>query len=78
MGTPPYEPRGTGKHHLAFYVDSMDVAVAYLKEGNVAVQGVPVTMKQGPSRRLTCDYFQAPWGMHLELVNYPQRYGRGE
>jgi glyoxylase I family protein len=60
-----------GGHHLAFYVDDIDAAVAYLKEKGVTVQGEPTTMDQGPSRGLRWAYFLAPWGMQLELVSYP-------
>src|SRR5262245_54647998 len=37
-----------GGHHLAFYVDDIDAAVAYLKSRGVTVQGNPVTMESGP------------------------------
>jgi catechol 2,3-dioxygenase-like lactoylglutathione lyase family enzyme len=60
-----------GGHHLAFYVDNIDAAVAYLKSHDVTVQGNPVTMVSGPSEGLTWVYFLAPWGMQLELVSYP-------
>jgi glyoxylase I family protein len=61
-----------GGHHLAFYVDDIDAAVAYLKAQGVTVQGDVVTMGSGPSERLRWVYFLAPWGMQLELVSYPK------
>ncbi|HJW11354.1 MAG TPA: VOC family protein [Albitalea sp.] len=60
-----------GGHHLAFYVDDMPKAVAYLKAKNVKMLGEPTTMKEGPSAGETWMYFMAPWGMQLELVSYP-------
>lgn len=60
-----------GGHHLAFYVDDMEVAVAHLRESGVTVLGNPTTMTEGPSAGETWVYFLAPWGMQLELVSYP-------
>ncbi len=59
-----------GGHHLAFYVEDMDAAVAYLKSHGVRFQGEPSFMEEGPSKGLTWVYFLAPWGMQLELVSY--------
>jgi len=60
-----------GGHHLAFYVEDMEAAVAYLKAQGVEVQGSPTTIAEGPSGGLTWVYFRAPWGLQLELVSYP-------
>ena len=60
-----------GGHHLAFYVDDMDEAVAYLHEVGLTVQGEPTVMTEGPSAGETWVYFLSPWGMQLELVSYP-------
>ncbi len=60
-----------GGHHLAFYVDDMDAAVAHLKKHDVRILGEPVVRTQGPSAGQTWVYFLAPWGMQLELVSYP-------
>jgi catechol 2,3-dioxygenase-like lactoylglutathione lyase family enzyme len=60
-----------GGHHIAFYVDDMDKAVAYLKSKNVKFQGDPTVMKQGPSAGETWVYFLAPWGTQMELVSFP-------
>lgn len=61
-----------GGHHLAFYVQDMAAAVAYLTAQGVTVQGDMVTMQEGPSKGLSWVYFLAPWGMQLELVSAPQ------
>ncbi len=60
-----------GGHHIAFYVDDMDKAVAYLKSKNVKFQGEPTVMKEGPSAGETWVYFLSPWGTQLELVSAP-------
>jgi catechol 2,3-dioxygenase-like lactoylglutathione lyase family enzyme len=39
-----------GGHHLAFYVDDIGAAVAYLKSLGITVQGNPVTMETGRQR----------------------------
>jgi catechol 2,3-dioxygenase-like lactoylglutathione lyase family enzyme len=38
-----------GGHHLAFYVDDMDAALAYLREKGVRILGEPVVRTEGPS-----------------------------
>lgn len=60
-----------GGHHLAFYVDDMDSAVAYLKAQGIKVLGAPNVMTDGPTAGESWVYFMAPWGMQLELVSYP-------
>ena len=60
-----------GGHHLAFYVDDMDTALAYLKEKGVRILGEPVVRTEGPSAGQTWVYFLTPWGMQLELVSFP-------
>ncbi|UVJ46377.1 VOC family protein [Pseudomonas sp. LS1212] len=60
-----------GGHHLAFYVDDMDMAVSYLKSRNVSVLGTPSTFTEGPAAGLTWVYFLAPWGLQMELVSFP-------
>ncbi|MEZ5627206.1 MAG: VOC family protein [Rhodocyclaceae bacterium] len=61
-----------GGHHLAFYVDDMDAAVAYLKGKGVRVLDAPSTFTDGPAAGLTWVYFLAPWGLQLELVSAPK------
>jgi catechol 2,3-dioxygenase-like lactoylglutathione lyase family enzyme len=68
--TPPRNS-DVGGHHVAFYVDDMAAAVAFLRDKGVTVLGDPTTMTEGPSAGETWVYFLAPWGMQLELVSYP-------
>jgi len=69
--TAPPRNSDVGGHHLAFYVEDISAAVAYLKAHGITVQGEPTTMESGPSKGLTWVYFLSPWGMQLELVSYP-------
>jgi glyoxylase I family protein len=66
------QPRNSdiGGHHLAFYVDDLDAAVAYLRAKGVRVLGDP-TASSRSSEGQRWVYFLSPWGMQLELVSYP-------
>ena len=59
-----------GGHHLALYVDDLDVAVAHLRDHDVHVLDGP-TASRGPAEGNRWIYFFAPWGMQLELVSAP-------
>lgn len=59
-----------GGHHVALYVEDLDVAIAYLRAKDVPVLGEP-TVSRGPSEGQRWVYFLAPWGMQFELVSYP-------
>jgi glyoxylase I family protein len=59
-----------GGHHVALYVDDLDVAVQYLRDRGVRVLGEP-TASKGPSEGQRWVYFLSPWGMQFELVSYP-------
>lgn len=72
--TPP-KNSDVGGHHLAFYVDDMDEAVAYLKARGVKVLGEPTVRTSGASAGQSWVYFLSPWGMQLELVSYPNGKG---
>jgi catechol 2,3-dioxygenase-like lactoylglutathione lyase family enzyme len=60
-----------GGHHLAFYVDDFDAALAWLRRHGVEILGEPVVRHAGPSAGQTWVYFRAPWGLQMELVSYP-------
>ena len=61
-----------GGHHLAIYVNDVDVAVAYLRtQPGVRVLGEPQTIVDGPIAGDRWVYFLTPWGMQLELINLP-------
>jgi catechol 2,3-dioxygenase-like lactoylglutathione lyase family enzyme len=60
-----------GGHHIAFYVDDLDTAVAYLRTRGVQVLGKPVESKNASAGQRWV-YFLAPWGMQFELVSFPR------
>lgn len=61
-----------GGHHLAFYVDDIDKAVAYLRtQKSVRVLGERHITTDAPDAGQAWIYFIAPWGMQMELVSYP-------
>lgn len=61
-----------GGHHVALYVDDLDLAVDYLRQQpSVRVLGEPVVSK-GPHEGQRWIYFVSPWGMQFELVSYPR------
>lgn len=61
-----------GGVHLAFYVDDLELAIAYLEERGVRVLG-GAKDEVGPNAGEGAAYahFLSPWGMLLELVSYP-------
>ena len=64
-----------GGHHLAFYVDDFEAALAFLKSKNVRILVEPTVRTTGPVAGQTWIYFLAPWGMQLELIRYPDGKG---
>ncbi len=60
-----------GGHHVAFYVDDLDVAVQHLRDAGIEVLGEP-TASRNASAGQRWVYFLSPWGMQFELVSYPQ------
>jgi catechol 2,3-dioxygenase-like lactoylglutathione lyase family enzyme len=61
-----------GGHHLAFYVDDMDAALAYLQEqGLTILGGAKPGFGEEQGEGSTFAHFLSPWGMALELVSFP-------
>ncbi|MFF8591839.1 VOC family protein [Streptomyces sp. NPDC015220] len=61
-----------GGHHLAFYVDDVDAAAAYLREQEgVVLMGEPETITQGPIAGDRWLYFSTPIGIQMEIINMP-------
>jgi catechol 2,3-dioxygenase-like lactoylglutathione lyase family enzyme len=59
--------------HLAFYVEDMDAAIAYLREQpGVEVLGEPTAVEGQPSEGLRFVYFLTPWGVPMELASWPE------
>ncbi len=67
------QPRNSdvGGYHIAFYVDDINAAAAYLRAKGVATQSGPIPLKEGPAAGQAILYFKAPWGLQLEAISYP-------
>jgi catechol 2,3-dioxygenase-like lactoylglutathione lyase family enzyme len=67
------QPRNSdiGGHHLAFYVDDLELAITYLKSKGVEFLGEPTTSANA-SLGQRWVYFLSPWGMQFELVSFPE------
>lgn len=61
-----------GGHHIAFYVDDIDAAAAYLKSQNIRTLMGPLPVNEGPAAGQAILYFFAPWGLQLEAISFPQ------
>ncbi len=61
-----------GGYHIAFYVDDVAAAKAYLEAKGVATRMGPIPVDAGPAAGQTILYFQAPWGLQLEAISYPK------
>jgi glyoxylase I family protein len=59
-----------GGHHVALYVDDLDVAIDHLRGHGIEVLDGP-TASRGPAEGNRWIYFVTPWGMQFELVSYP-------
>lgn len=62
-----------GASHLAFFVEDMDAAIAYLRTlTGVSMPAQPVTSPPGPTAGQKSIYFLTPWGMQMELRWFPE------
>jgi catechol 2,3-dioxygenase-like lactoylglutathione lyase family enzyme len=61
-----------GGHHIAFYVEDIDAAAAYLKEKGIKTQMGPIPVSEGPAAGQAILYFSAPWGLQMEAISFPQ------
>lgn len=61
-----------GGHHIAFYVDDIDAAAAYLRDKGLKVNMGPIPVSEGPAAGQSILYFSAPWGLQLEAISFPQ------
>jgi catechol 2,3-dioxygenase-like lactoylglutathione lyase family enzyme len=59
-------------HHVAFYVDDIDAAVAHMVAHGVEKLLGPLPVTDGPAAGQTINYFRAPFGTYVELISYPQ------
>ena len=60
-----------GGHHIAFYVDDIKAAKAYLDSKGV-MTFFNLSVNEGPAAGQSISYFLAPWGLQMEVISYPQ------
>jgi catechol 2,3-dioxygenase-like lactoylglutathione lyase family enzyme len=58
-------------HHVAFYVEDIDAAVAYMEAKGVQKFLGPFPLTAGPAAGQTINYFKTPFGTYVELISYP-------
>jgi catechol 2,3-dioxygenase-like lactoylglutathione lyase family enzyme len=61
-----------GGYHIAFYVDDIKAAKAYLDSKGIETFFGPLPVDQGPAAGQSIFYFLSPWGLQLEAISYPQ------
>jgi catechol 2,3-dioxygenase-like lactoylglutathione lyase family enzyme len=59
-----------GGYHIAFYVDDIKAAKAYL-DGKGVKTFFNLPVDQGPAAGQSIFYFLAPWGLQFEAISYP-------
>jgi catechol 2,3-dioxygenase-like lactoylglutathione lyase family enzyme len=60
-----------GGYHIAFYVDDIKAAKAYL-DGKGVKTFFNLPVDQGPAAGQSIFYFLAPWGLQMEAISYPK------
>jgi len=60
-----------GGYHIAFYVDDIKAAKAYLDSKGV-MTFFNLSVNEGPAAGQSIAYFLAPWGLQMEIISYPQ------
>jgi catechol 2,3-dioxygenase-like lactoylglutathione lyase family enzyme len=60
-----------GGYHIAFYVDDIKAAKAYL-DGKGVKTFFNLSVNEGPAAGQSIAYFLAPWGLQMEIISYPQ------
>lgn len=60
-----------GAFHIAFYVEDIKAAKAFLDAKGVPTRLGPLPVDQGPAAGQAILYFQSPWGLQLEAITYP-------
>lgn len=61
-----------GAFHLAFYVTDIASAKAWLDANGIESRLGPLPITEGATSGQTILYFQAPFGLQLELISYPE------
>lgn len=62
-----------GGHHLAFRVDNLEQAIAYLERHGCRPLAGPIVMDQGPTVGCRAQYLVDPFGNYMELMEYSRQ-----
>jgi len=62
-----------GGHHLAFKVDNIEAAVAYLVAHGCTAMAGPIVMDEGPTVGSRAQYLRDPFGNYMELMEYTEQ-----
>lgn len=60
-----------GAYHIAIYVDDIKAAADDLKAKGVKTLLGPFPVAEGPAAGQSVMYFNAPWGLQMELISFP-------
>ena len=59
-----------GQHHIAFKVENLDSALAYLDGNGCTVLAGPIVHDDGPCAGCRLQFVKDPWGNLIELMEY--------
>lgn len=74
-GRTPPRNCDVGGHHLAFEVEDLAAAARQVEERGLRVMAGPIAIEEGPAAGTRVQYFLAPWGLQLELVEHEPALG---
>lgn len=60
-----------GAFHVGLYVEDIHAAKSYLDAQGIVTRLGPLPIADGPNAGQSILYFQAPWGLQLEVISYP-------
>jgi catechol 2,3-dioxygenase-like lactoylglutathione lyase family enzyme len=69
------EHQDVGWSHIAFYSADFPATIAYLKAKGVKLMAPPSHVTEGDNKGENWAYFLTPWGMQIEINNYPPGKG---
>lgn len=58
-------------HHVAFYVDDIQAAIAHMVAQGVQKLLGPLPVTDGPAAGQSINYFRTPFSTYIELISYP-------
>lgn len=68
--TVPPRNSDVGGHHIAFKVDNIEEAIAWLESHGCTAMAGPIVMDEGPTVGARAQYLRDPFGNYVELMEY--------